>query len=186
MENVPIHMMRPHLENLPQFDLPKPYEIRTYQPGDEQAWRRIHIEADLYNTFTGETFQKQFGTDQHLLSKNQFYLISASQQPIGTTSAWAFPVDKEDRCEGLVHWVALLPDEQGKGLSKPLLSAVCHRLKARGFSRACLTTSSSRTAAIGLYLSFGFQPDLRKASHRDVWRDLRSQLGKRGQLIPDH
>lgn len=183
MENISIHMVRSHLENLPPCNFPKPYAIRTYQPGDERAWKDIHLRADRYNTFTDETFGKQFGADTRLLEENQFYLINAEEQPVGTATAWCVARGEPAREEGLVHWVALIPEEQGKGLSKPLLAAVCHRLKVRGYTRAYLSTSSARIAAVGLYLSFGFQPDIRQAVQRDIWLRLRNALGARGHLI---
>jgi len=59
---------------------------------------------------------------------------------------------------GRVHWVAIDPEHQGRGLSKPLLSTVCNTLAAMGHDEAYLVTSSGRVAAIRLYLHFGFVP----------------------------
>ena len=75
------------------------------------------------------------------------------------------------------YWFAIVPPHQGKGLSRPLLCAVCQRLRERGFERAYLDTSSARIAALALYLSFGFTPDIREPSHQAVWTRILDRLG---------
>ena len=175
-DDIAISMVRPDLDHLPHYDAPDPYRIRRYQPGDEQAWQQIHIEADAYNTFPDSRFAEQFGTDEGLVQENQFYLCDASGCPVGTATAWHRRMEGRPRDDGLVHWVAILPSHQGKGLSKPLLSAVCHRLHERGFERAYLDTSSVRLAALALYLSFGFEPDIREPSHQAVWARVMERL----------
>jgi GNAT superfamily N-acetyltransferase len=52
--------------------------------------------------------------------------------------------------------VAILPDYQGRGLSKPLLSQALRRLWELGHTRAYLTTSAERMVALRLYERFGF------------------------------
>jgi len=179
-ENIGINMVRPDLDHLPKHATPGPYSIRPYRPGDEQAWRQIHLEADLYNTFPDSMFLEQFGADEALIRENQFYLCDAAGCPVGTATAWHCRKDGRPRDDGLVHWVAILPAHQGKGLSKPLLSAVCHRLRERGFERAYLETSSARLAALALYLSFGFVPDVHEPSHQAVWAQVMERLEKPG------
>ena len=179
-ENIGVNMVRPDLDHLPRYDAPSPYSIRPYRSGDAQVWQRIHLEADVYNTFPDSRYAEQFGTDESLLRENQFYLCDAAGCPVGTATAWHCRLEGRARDDGLVHWVAILPAHQGKGLSKPLLSAVCHRLRERGFERAHLGTSTARTAALKLYLSFGFVPDIRKPTQQEVWTRVMERLGKPG------
>jgi len=49
-ENIGINMVRPDLDHLPKHATPGPYSIRPYRPGDEQAWRQIHLEARIVLT----------------------------------------------------------------------------------------------------------------------------------------
>ncbi len=185
MKNISVGMTRPNFDNLPKFDLPKPYTLRTYQPHDEKAWLEIHVQADPYNTFTEESFFKGFGHDAQLWRENQFYVCDENNKPIGTATAWSVQKEEHPTPQGLVHWVALYPDHQGKGLSKPLMSAVCHRLRDRGFERAYLNTSSGRLPAVALYLAFGFLPYIRKPEERAVWTYIKEQLGPRAIGLDD-
>jgi GNAT superfamily N-acetyltransferase len=57
-----------------------------------------------------------------------------------------------------VHWLAVLPAFQGRGLGKALMTVVCQRLRDLGHQRACLSTLIARGAALELYRQFGFRP----------------------------
>jgi GNAT superfamily N-acetyltransferase len=153
--NVPVVMLRDHLDKIPEFDLPGGYFIQEYRPGDEETWVSIQSAADLYNTITLDLFRQEFGHDPNPLSERQLYLCSGENQYIGTATAWFG--DYEGKNYGRVHWVAMAPVFQGRGLAKPLMTAVCNQLKVLGHNRAYLTTSSARVAAINLYLKFGFR-----------------------------
>src|SRR5207248_4802613 len=95
-----------------------------------------------------------------LLVERQCYLLNAFGQAIGTGTAW-FNDNFEGKSFGRVHWLAILPEFQGRGLGKPLLTAICSRLRDLGHERAYLTTSTQRIPAIRLYLRFGFVPLIR-------------------------
>jgi ribosomal protein S18 acetylase RimI-like enzyme len=162
-------MDRPHLQDLPDALPAAPFRLRTYEPGDEAAWFAIHEVADPFNAFSADSFWDQFGTDRELLRQRQFYLVDGSGTPIGTASAW-FQANDPDL--GRIHWVAIRPEFQGQGLAKPLLAAVCHRLRELGHTRAYLTTSTSRVPAICLYHAFGFRPNLDGTGRQQDWRDF--------------
>lgn len=167
-------MIRENLDNIPQYDLPPPYTIRLYQPGDEVAWEHIHLAADRYTTITPTFFEEQFGQEEERLRERQFYLCDAAGMPIGTATAWF--KSHNGQPHGLVHWVAIVPSEQGKGLAKPLLSTVCQRLRDFKYSHAYLDTTSVRLAAIGLYLKFGFVPEIKNERDAEVWLKIRKRL----------
>ena len=67
--NMPVRMMREHLQDIPAYDLPVPYLIRPCQPGDEAAWIRIQAAADRYNPIIPGLFEQQFGTDSTVLTE---------------------------------------------------------------------------------------------------------------------
>ncbi|HRW10436.1 MAG TPA: GNAT family N-acetyltransferase [Caldilineaceae bacterium] len=181
-EYISVSMIRPTLDGLPSFDLPQSYRLRGYRPGDEAAWVAIHVDADPYHHFDAAVFAKEFSTDQTLLTERQMYLCPMGEDgsegpPIGTATAW-FGVEEARRSEGLVHWVAIHPSYQGRGLAKPLLAATCHRLCVLGHQRAYLNTSTVRIPAINLYLSFGFIPAMRHdtAITQRAWEQVAAQL----------
>ena len=176
MDLIHVDMVREDLDDIPRFELPAPYTMRWYRPGDEEAWLDIHLRAEKYLKVAPDLFEKQFGTDPEPLARRQCYLCDADGTPIGTATAW-FDDDYRGRPHGRVHWVAIVPERQGRGLSKPLLSRVCLRMRELGHERACLTTQTVRIPAISLYLKFGFVPDIRDESDARAWRLVRAKIG---------
>lgn len=177
LENIAVTMVRNDLEAIPGYPLPAPYTIRWYQPGDEDHWVDIHLEADPYNTITHALFAKEFGADVALLAERQAYLCDADGTPIGTASAW-FNHNYHGAAYGRVHWVAIRPARQGAGLAKPLMTAICHRLRELGHQRVYLVTSTARLPAISLYLKFGFRPEIRAEQDRAAWQQVRRRLSQ--------
>jgi len=169
-----IQMIRPHLNNIPDYSLPSGYSIRWYKHGDEQPWYDIQKKADLYNEITSELFGQQFGSDTHLISQRQFFILNENNTPVGTSSAW-FSGRTRDDSWGRVHWVAILPEYQGRGLAKPLMSITCRRLHELNHSTAYLTTSPKRPAALHLYVKFGFVPEITSEADRKIWADVKKE-----------
>lgn len=166
--------MRPHLEALPDFALPAGFDLRPYQPGDRDRWVGIVHAADPFLPISVATHEAAFGQDAKSLAERQQFLVAPDRQLIGTATAWH---GEGGRWQGWgrVHWLAVVPAWQGKGLGKALLGATLRRLRELGYTRAYLITETVRLAAIRLYLQFGFAPDLTQAADRAAWRDLRNQ-----------
>src|SRR5437879_2898260 len=108
-----IKMVRPRLDDIPEFPLPPGFSLRLYRPGDQEHWFRIQSEADLHSDISHELFARDFGSDQHLLAERQFFLIDAEQKAIGTATAW-FNHNFQGASFGRVHWVAIVPAFQGR------------------------------------------------------------------------
>jgi GNAT superfamily N-acetyltransferase len=164
-------MIKEDLGRIPGFDLPPGFCLRWYQPGDEQAWLRIHLLADQETKVTPDLFTRTFGFDPAVLAVRQCYLLSPQAEPIGTATAW-FDDHFEGPGFGRVHYVALAPEYQGRGLSKPLMTVICRRLSELGHPRAYLATSNTRPAAIQLYRRFGFRPWIRTPEEATAWREV--------------
>jgi GNAT superfamily N-acetyltransferase len=169
-----ICMIREHLDDTPDEDLPNGYSIRWYQPGDEKSWYQIHLLADKYTKVTADLYEKEFGRDTRMLAERQCFLVDSRDYPIGTATAWFG--DHDEKTTGRIHWVAIVPAEQGKGLANPLLATVCNRLKELGHSKAYLTTQTVRIPAINLYLKFGFIPLADSERDRQIWRQLQKHM----------
>ena len=164
---VSIEMIRPDLDALPAPVWPSDHHVRRYQPGDEAYWHDIHVRADRYNDHRPEWFEREFGRDAALLAQRQLYLVGPGGEVIGTSTAW---MDAD--ATGRVHWIAVVPEAQGRGLGRALLLATCHRLAELGHRRARLTTQTPRLAAINLYLDVGFLPRPRNDRELAAWRAL--------------
>lgn len=161
-------MIRESLARIPRHDLPKPFSLRMYRPGDDVHWRRIQEASDPYNDITQSLFRKEFGWDEEEIAARQWYLCDGSGLPIGTSTAWYHDAFNHERW-GQVHWVAIVPAYQGRGLSKPLLSATLRTMRALGDSRAFLYTSTGRLRAIRLYAQYRFKPYIETSADRKAW-----------------
>ena len=175
MENVAsgvgVSMVRENLYDIPKYDLPAPYTMRCYQPGDDKTWLRIEKESEKYFPIKDDLFEDQFGKFTELLRDRQFFICDGNSKEIGTATAW-FDNNHNGKVYGLVHWVAIIPSEQGKGLSKPLMMTVCNCLKELGYECAYLNTSTARVSAISLYLKFGFIPEIKNDRDKQVWEHV--------------
>jgi GNAT superfamily N-acetyltransferase len=119
---------------------------------------------------------------------NQFFLIDDSTgMAVGTATAWrsrwhaeytlmmTAQGEVEVKLDGLVHWVAVRPEYQGRGLSKPLLSAVLNCFPDMGCATATLGTSTGRAMAIPLYMKAGFEPLVFHEDEQHAWQDLHAR-----------
>ena len=174
-EAVPVSMTLASLDRIPEHLLPAGFSFRMFRPGDEQTWTDIWVKAEKYLKITPATFAAEFGTDVQLLAQRQFFLLDTGGQPIGTATAWL--TDKGYAPDAArVHWVAVVPEMQGRGLSRPLLAAVLKRMKELGYRSSFLGTHSLRTAALKLYLEFRFVPEVRNERERQAWQGIRRRI----------
>jgi len=179
--SLPVKMVREDLEDIPQFDLPAGYAIRWYAPGDEAAWMRIHAESEAYGELDPELFWKQYGRDVQILSERVAFVCDSEGFPVSTNTAWMNEWQGGEW--GRVHWVATARSEQGKGLSKPMMTVICERLSSLGHTRAYLTTNTVRVRAIALYAAFGFRAYWEADDERSAWEALMPKLEQLGKPV---
>jgi GNAT superfamily N-acetyltransferase len=175
-ENLPLQMLHHDLRMVPQFHCPPGISLVNYEVGFDQAWTNIHKQADHHNDIDDNLYRRQFGEDESVIEQRQLFLVADGKTLIGTATAWFDATDGRGR----VHWVAILPQYQGRGLAKPLLSGVCDRLLALGHSSAVLSTSTARVAAVCLYLKFGFTPLILVERDYDAWAQFQELCGRKG------
>ena len=73
---------------------------------------------------------------------------------------------------GRVHWVAIRPEFQGRGLAKPLISASLRIIEQLGHDKVYLSTATPRLPAINLYLSQGFLPERHSEEDIVAWEEV--------------
>ena len=161
--------------DIPQYDLPKGFSLRTYHYKDEENWFNIYRAADQYNRIYSSTFREYFGANTKELEDRQFYLCNEQGEAIGTATAW-FNDDFHGESWGRVHWVAIKPEYQGLGLAKCLLSAVLKKLASLGHDKFYLRTYSMRDKAIQLYLGFGFEPVIYSVEDSEIWKGIAQEI----------
>lgn len=164
-------MVRKNLNGLPELTVPHVYDIRTYQPGDEEAW------AEIMNTgigeWTADTCRERLTDDPRFLPEGLFF-GTFEGKPVGSACAWRDTPD--DWQVGCLHMVCVLPEHRGKGLGHALVLSVLGFLRDRGFKEVRLSTDDHRIAAIKSYLRLGFEPHCPDDSHHERWRKVMSAL----------
>ncbi len=178
IEHIEFTMIRHDLNDIPPVELPEGYRIRTFRDGDIANWCRIETSVDEFPTIekAERYFEREFGPQIELMGDRSFMLETSGGEAIGTTTAWMGTFEGD--LIGLIHWVAIDPDYQGRGLAKPLLATALHRL-ARDHQRAFLGTQTTSYRAVGLYLKFGFEPVLETDTDRRAWAIVETLLAGR-------
>jgi GNAT superfamily N-acetyltransferase len=171
---VQVLMLRPSLDDAPQYSLPRPFSVRWYRAGDEQHWLAMKARSDRFHHADLAYYQHTYGAFTDLLPQRQTFLCDGAAEPIGTATAWFEEFASQQY--GKVNWVFIVPEAQGRGLAKPLVSTIVQRLHELGHSRALLYTLTTRLPAIHLYQHFGFVPCLRQATDVAAWADINRHL----------
>lgn len=152
-------MVRDDLVNYPEYLLPEGYEYHIYQPGDEKAWAEIETSVTEFDECkkAEEYFKNEFLCFPEEAKKRCIFVKNPEGELVATTSAWFG--DDLGGIKQKLHWVAVKPEYQGKGLSKALLTKaldVLNDLHCDG--KIYLTTQTWSYTAIGIYKKFGFKP----------------------------
>ena len=166
------------MSDLPVYALPAGFTIRWYQPGDEREWVRIERAVGSFDREADALamFAREFSPFVEQLPGRMLFLARGTDGIVGTTTAWFG--EHAGITQGRIHWVAIVPEFQGRGLARPLLSAAMRRLAAE-HDRAFLTTETTSYRGINLYLSFGFEPVLETDRDREGWEVVGNALGRK-------
>ena len=135
-----------------EIKLPEGYAIRTYQPGDEDAWAAVLCAVGEQTSLAEAKadFVQRYLADATRTDRI-FFAVDASGAVVGTAIAW-------DNGLRVLHWLAVDPAHQGKGLGRALCQT-CLRLFRREDNAApvYLHTQPWSWKAILLYISLGFK-----------------------------
>jgi mycothiol synthase len=162
-----LHMLRPHLDDLPDVAVPPGYHLRTFRAGDERAWGEImETEGGIGREWTVEKVRERIVDQPQFEASGLFFATSDSESGRPVASACAWWRGEEAGEVGTVHMVCALPSHRGRGLGRLVTLAVLHNLRERSFRSADLTTDDFRLAAIRSYLGLGFVPVYHTDSER--------------------
>lgn len=158
--------------------LPDAYSVRWYRPGDRETWQRIQASTGIYDPIAPDLFDREFGEAAELLPQRQCFVEDPTGLAVGTATGW-IPAAGRDSREGRLHWVAVSPGHQRRGLGRYLTETACARLRELGTASAYLTTGSQNVAAVQLYLGLGFRPQPRSAEELSAWQSVADSLEPR-------
>ncbi len=184
MSGSAIVMIRPNMDDLPVYCLPPGSSIRNFRRGDEEMWTEIESAAGEFLTPEDalDRFLAEFGNHLQEMESRCFFVVDSTGLSVGTATAWYNP-DFLGESYGRVHWFGITRDFQGRGLAKPLLSAVMERL-AQSHDKAYLKTHTSCIKAISTYLDFGFTPYCVSAECQAAWREVADRLRQPELALP--
>ncbi|MYC76248.1 GNAT family N-acetyltransferase [Candidatus Poribacteria bacterium] len=169
-----LRMVRPHLEDLPELQLPPGYGIRTYREGDEVHWARIISDSFGGRTRTAQDTRNEI-TSRDVFIPDGLYFATHQDIPVGTACAWRESVDEKD--VGYVHMVGVVAEHTGHKLGKWVSLAVLIYFRNNGFKCSMLDTDDFRVPAVKTYLNLGFIPVYVEEGQIERWQKLFEQLG---------
>ncbi|MSQ43197.1 MAG: GNAT family N-acetyltransferase [Chloroflexi bacterium] len=188
-----LQMLRPHLDHLPDIDVPPGFLLRTWQDGDEVAWGAIMDSPGGIHTSGGWLVHR---VREKLIDRAEFtpsgcFLIcdttTPHQIPVASATMWRVATAGHP-ARGYLHMVGALPDYRGRGLGRAVSLAALMVMASRGDTDAMLETDDFRIAAVRSYLALGFTPVYapdgdRGPDHRHRWSAvLRECHGMRSAL----
>lgn len=179
MKRIPLKMKRADLKHIPEYQLPEEYKIRFFREGEENIWARVETSVDEFANEAAALahFEKEFSPFLHEMRKRCLFIENCDGQVIGTTTAWYGILEGEQNVTGRIHWVAVVPEYQGKKLSKPLLAKAMQVL-AEYHDSAYLTSQTTSYQAVNMYLNFGFEPYLTNETDIEAWKLLEDVLDR--------
>ncbi len=179
--DVTVWMIHRDLARVPAWPFPAGYHMRPYTAGDLKTWLQVQAD-DPFFVPTAEIFAAALPGDDAYLAERVMFMVDPAGAAIGTITAWNTASLTGDEI-GQIHWVAIVAAARGRGLAKPMLSAVCERLRAFGHRAACLETNTRRVPALNLYRQAGFEPFPRDEAEEQAWRAV-APLLKGGLGLP--
>lgn len=177
MKRIMVAMLRPDMNDLPDPPRPEGIRIRPFRPGDIETWCRIEC---LAGEFADEMaararFWKDFSGREPWLETHCLFAVNDVGEAVGTATAqeaqWA------GRTIGRLGWVAVVPEFQGRGVGRWIVSQALRRIAAE-HDAVCLTTQTTSITAVSLYLSFGFRPCPHTPDDEEAWALLSQALGR--------
>ncbi|QCJ44479.1 GNAT family N-acetyltransferase [Bacillus sp. S3] len=180
MKRIRLKMVRKDLLDIPQYELPPGFRMRLFEKGDEHHWAKVETSAGEFKDEEAalERFNKEFGDDIDEMTRRCVFIENENGEVIGTTTAWYGDLNDDGEIWGRIHWVGVVPDYQGKKLSKPLLSAAMNIL-AKHHSKAYLTSQTTSYQAVNMYLNYGFEPYITDPSCEEAWGLLETVLNRK-------
>jgi ribosomal protein S18 acetylase RimI-like enzyme len=166
----------------PVFDLPKGFYFTKYKSGYEKQWAQLQYKVEQTDTLEEAemVFKSEF-----LDGKRMDWIIKANNQSETNNiedslffdqmcERMILIVDDEDKVVGTgcvwggkmfgrefqrLHWIAVSPEHQGKGLAKALVSKLLDIYNELGYSGYIYLTSQTWSyKALNIYMKFGFKP----------------------------
>lgn len=163
-------MIRENPENVPDCRLPEGYRFAAFTPEDEENWVRLqaevtHVESPEQGRaiFREEFLQAPEGVPCEAcpgyadVVKRTVLVKDPAGNLAGVAALWTGNTFGE--VWQRVHWVAVHPDHQGKGIAKCMLARMLLLCRELGWDGPVYLTTQTKTyRAVRVYAQMGFRP----------------------------
>ena len=169
-------LLEADIGDIPERPLPAGYSYAFYQDGDRDAWIDIEKSAREFSTVEeGErAWGRYYAGREEELKSRMVFVVNAAGEKVATATAFYDITGRDTSGSGWLHWVAVRREEQGKGLSKPLITHVLSIMGKMGQTHAKIPTQTTTWVACKVYLDLGFRPIPKNLiNSRDGWRIIR-------------
>lgn len=200
-----VAMVRKNAENFPAYPLPEGYHFAAFSPEDEENWVRLQAEVTHVE---GEEQGRRIFREEFLMAGEDIpcekcpgYAKTVQRTVLvkdtagnlaGAATLWTG--DTFGEVWQRVHWVAVHPDHQSKGLAKCMVARMLTLCQEFSCDTPIYLTSQTKSyRAIRIYSQMGFAPylgdrpqnwpfqsDLPKADFREeneaAWDLIRQKL----------
>ncbi|MBQ7520868.1 MAG: GNAT family N-acetyltransferase [Clostridia bacterium] len=169
-------LLEADIGDIPERPLPAGYSYAFYQDGDRDAWIDIEKSAREFSTVEeGErAWGRYYAGREEELKNRMVFAVNAEGKKVATATAFYDITGRDTSGSGWLHWVAVRREEQGKGLSKPLITHVLSIMRKMGQTHAKIPTQTTTWVACKVYLDLGFRPIPKNLiNSRDGWRIIR-------------
>ncbi len=169
-------MLRGEITGMMEIPLPAGYHYETYRDGDRDAWIAIEKSAKEFDTWEQglDAWKRYYAEHTDELPGRMVFVVNEHGEKVATATAFYDIRGIDQSGDGWLHWVAVRREDQGKGLSKPLISHVIQIMKRLGYSFAKIPTQTTTWLAVKVYLDLGFRPiEKNLINSRDGWRIIK-------------
>ncbi|WP_066319941.1 GNAT family N-acetyltransferase [Bacillus sp. FJAT-29814] len=145
--------------DVPEFNLPDGYQIRDFQPGqDEETWCEVRNAgfANLKGSetpVTPEMIAKMAADFDDI--EGGMKILFHGKKPVGVVRVEADEYENAPIMN--IGPLAIVPEYQGKGLGRLLLRAALHVAKEKAYKRTILSVNGENDRAQALYIKEGFK-----------------------------
>ena len=163
-------MVRENGKNVPAYSLPEGYHFAPFTPCDEENWIRLQLEVTHVESYADgkRIFREEFlqapdcvpcegcpGYEE--VVKRTVQVKDAAENLVGVATLWMG--DTFGAVWQRVHWVAVHPDHQGKGIAKCMIARMLQLYGELGYDTPIYLTTQTKTyRAVRIYKQMGFAP----------------------------
>lgn len=165
-------MVRQNAQNVPVYPLPEGYRFAPFTPKDEEKWVQLQAEVTHVESLQQgrQIFREEFlQADGEMpceecpgykdVVARTVQVKDAQDNLIGVATLWTG--DTFGTLWQRVHWVAVHPAHQGKGIAKCMIAKMLELYEELGCDTPVYLTTQTKTyRAVRIYKQMGFVPYL--------------------------